>query len=210
MGILEDLRNGKTPKLNISPPSRRVPVPLKRIENGATRLARSVKDREDPDSIRRFREAGFRAGGLSNHPLYAVWCGMRLRCNSKYANHPTGAYCAGRGIKVCRSWDESFLPFYRWALRAGWKPGLTLDRRNNRKGYSPGNCRFVTQLANAQNRRDAIHLTAFGETKHLMEWVRDERCRVSQNTLRSRVTGGWDHEQAIVTPAQRGKRTRPV
>lgn len=83
---------------------------------------------------------------LYNHPLYRAWSNMKNRCKS---NH--NEYWNGRGITVCDRWQK-FLPFYKWAIKK-WKPGLTLDRRNNDGNYGPHNCRFVTYSVQNSNRR---------------------------------------------------------
>ena len=40
----------------------------------------------------------------------------------------------------------------QWATSNGWKPGLTIDRIDNSRGYEPSNCRFITALEQARNR----------------------------------------------------------
>lgn len=87
--------------------------------------------------------------GRSGHPLYNVWSSMRKRCSN--SNHKSWARYGGRGIKVCKTWQNS-KTFIAWALAHGWQQGLQLDRRNNDGNYSPQNCRFVTAKTNAQNR----------------------------------------------------------
>lgn len=59
----------------------------------------------------------------------------------------------GRGITVCDEWLNDCPSFVLWAVSNGYKPGLQIDRRDNDKGYSPGNCRFVTPANNSWRRR---------------------------------------------------------
>lgn len=89
--------------------------------------------------------------GMSKHQLYAVWFSMKARCSNP-KNQAWKLY-GGRGIGLTKSWLK-FEPFRDWALAKGWKPGLTLERRDNNAGYSPSNCYFATWKQQGRNRRD--------------------------------------------------------
>jgi len=78
---------------------------------------------------------------------------MKNRCNN--ANHPYYKAYGGRGIAICEEWSKSFLCFEKWALANGYEESLELDRRDNDKGYSPTNCRFVTHKENCNNRHNS-------------------------------------------------------
>lgn len=102
-----------------------------------------------------------------NHPLYSVWLGMRARChnpkNIKFHDY------GGRGIAVCRQWDN-FQNFYD-DMFPTWQPKLTLDRINNNGNYEPDNCKWSTQKEQARNRR-STHLIEFkGKTQCLTDWA---------------------------------------
>jgi hypothetical protein len=45
-------------------------------------------------------------------------------------------------------------------------------------------------------------LIAFGESKIISEWVKDERCVVNASVLYIRISKDWDHEKAITTPSK--------
>ncbi|MCP4493299.1 MAG: hypothetical protein GY820_39245 [Gammaproteobacteria bacterium] len=81
--------------------------------------------------------------------LYTVIGDMRRRCYSP--DNPYYKNYGGRGISVCYEWLKSPGSFVRWALSNGYKIGLSIDRKNNNKGYSPENCRFVSQKENNRN-----------------------------------------------------------
>lgn len=81
---------------------------------------------------------------------------MMKRCyNEKSVMYSTyGAV----GITVCEEWSgkDGFFNFRKWANENSWVKGLTLDRENNDKGYSPSNCRWVTRLQQEYNKRNNI------------------------------------------------------
>ena len=79
---------------------------------------------------------------------YRSWLSMRSRC--LYPTHKDWHNYGGRGITFCRRW-ERFENFY--ADMGERPPGLTLDRKDNDKGYSKSNCRWATRSEQARNQR---------------------------------------------------------
>lgn len=145
----------------------------------------------------------FTTHGLSKHPLYLVWHEVRKRC---YVPH-TESYpnYGGRGIDMHENWVDDFVCFYEWAVINGYQTGLSLERRDNDKGYSPENCYWATTAQQARNRRNTRLFTAFGETKCLFDWGADKRCVLSVWGLRNRMDRGrWEgsFEAALTTPLE--------
>lgn len=84
--------------------------------------------------------------------LYRLWSGMLSRCRN---DRPY----VERGITVCDEWHD-FESFRQWASEAGYPNGLTIDRIDNAKGYSPDNCRFASYTVQNQNRRKPSNNTS--------------------------------------------------
>lgn len=91
--------------------------------------------------------------------IYQVWKSIKYRCNNP--NNKSFKNYGGRGIKVCDEWQNNFLLFYNWAIDNGYKEEklsnglnrLTIDRIDNDGNYEPNNCRWVTNLENARNKK---------------------------------------------------------
>ena len=82
--------------------------------------------------------------------LYAI----RDRCNPKHKER--FPEYAGRGIEVCEEWRDKRTgrkAWLNWCEQTNFKLGLTIDRIDNDKGYSPDNCRWVTDADQNRNRR---------------------------------------------------------
>lgn len=99
--------------------------------------------------------------GLSKHPLYTVWTGMKSRCNPNTTNKKYHIY-KEKQIKVCEEWESNFLSFYNWAQTNNYIKGLHLDRIDTNGNYSPNNCQFINVSENTskvkKDRRLSIEL----------------------------------------------------
>ncbi len=86
--------------------------------------------------------------GLHNAPIRNVWLMMMQRCTNP--NSTGYEYYGARGISVCDRWKI----LSNFVEDMGPRPeGLTLERRDNEKGYSPENCYWATNTAQARNKR---------------------------------------------------------
>jgi len=133
--------------------------------------------------------------GWTGTKTYKVWSSMKERCLNK--DHKNFANYGGRGIAVCERWQT----FENFLADMGPAPErMSLDRKDNDAGYSPENCRWATQLTQANNRSSNHPVTAFGETKTRAEWLRDPRCRTTRFPLFVRLKRGMRPEEAITKP----------
>jgi hypothetical protein len=137
---------------------------------------------------RKPKHGGCVNGRLS--PLYKRWSSMKSRCHSE-ACAKFGRYGA-RNIRVCKKWRDSFKAFEEWSRANGFRPELQLDRKDNNKGYSPTNCRWVTCIENQANRHNSLIFPS-GETTAQVA----DRLGMSPNSIRERLKRGMTPEQAM-------------
>jgi hypothetical protein len=100
--------------------------------------------------------------GMAGSRTYASWNMMRNRCSNP--NYAEAQYYADNGITVCERWAlfENFL------ADMGVRPdGKSLDRIDNRRGYSPDNCRWATPTEQALNRSDTRKQVAKGLPRNI-------------------------------------------
>lgn len=147
--------------------------------------------------------------GKSHSRLFPIWQSMRQRCNNP-KNHAYDRY-GGRGIKVCKAWDEDFEAFEKWALANGYDENAvgkscTLDRINNDGDYEPRNCRWADGKVQNNNKNNCVFIEYSGQRKTIAEW--SEITGLSHSTILGRIRRGWGVEEALTTSPKRHKRTR--
>lgn len=82
-----------------------------------------------------------RTHGMRKTREYSTWVAMKNRClcetSKDYARY------GGAGIAIYPAWVDSFDAFLS---HVGPRPkGTSIDRKDNRKGYEPGNVRWATR-----------------------------------------------------------------
>ncbi len=123
-------------------------VPVKMLRSGNTKSCGCLR-KDKISSVSK------KHGESHKSRLYHVWVGMRQRCNDK--NHKSYCNYGGRGITVCKEWDQ-FSSFMQWALKNGYREDAeygdcTIDRINVNGNYEPSNCRWVNAAVQSLNKR---------------------------------------------------------
>lgn len=146
--------------------------------------------------------------GMTNHPLYKTWTGMRNRCSNPKNN--CYARYGGRGISVHPPWDNSFISFldYVSALPGYGVEGMTIDRIDNDGDYVPGNVRWATKKVQGRNQRTNVFYTYDGRTMILQDWA--DEVGINPMTLWNRLEYGWDFLEALTAPIDERRRRKSV
>ena len=128
--------------------------------------------------------------------LYKIWIGMKDRCNNP--NNSRYLSYGGRGIFVCKEWNNSYESFKNWSLHNGYQENLSIDRINVNGNYEPNNCRWATNKEQQNNMTTNKLLTYNNETHTLSEW--SEITGINKSTLSKRINrSGWSVEKALTT-----------
>ena len=90
-----------------------------------------------------------RSHGLTHHPLYRVW--QRMKQCTTSPTHQDYSHYGARGIKVCEEWFNDFKCFYDWAMSHGYRPHLTIERKDVDGDYCPENCTWIPQSEQPRN-----------------------------------------------------------
>lgn len=142
--------------------------------------------------------ASRRHGECSGHertPEHLAWQKMLERCSP---SHERSDDYIERGITVCEEWQgqDGYIRFLEHVGRRP-SPDHSLDRRDNDRGYEPGNVRWATQKEQQRNKRNNRLVTAWGRTQCLAAWSEDTG--IPASTLWSRLfRSGWAPERALV------------
>lgn len=142
-----------------------------------------------------------------NTHLYEVWKSIKQRCKNpqSYAYKNYG----GRGITICKEWNNDFKAFSDWSYANGYttenrtseKTKLTIDRINNDGNYEPSNCRWVTRSHQCKNKRNNKVILYHGKSLCLVDWCKE--LNLHYTTISGRISRGWSIEKSFETPTKK-------
>lgn len=136
--------------------------------------------------------------GQSGTRLYNIWHDMIYRCYN--GNHRSYKDYGGKGIIVCNEWKDDFEAFRNWAIENGYKENLSIDRIDSDKNYCPENCRWATDIQQANNTSRNLIFTVDGCTDTLANLCR--KYNIPYTLAHSRIYRNWDIKKALTTPSQ--------
>lgn len=164
-------------------------VPQARLTSGTTK------------SCGCYRKEFRRTHGASATRDYASWRGMLDRCEN--VNHPAYARYGGRGITVCRRWHK----YANFSADMGPRPkGMTIDRIDNKKGYTPVNVRWATRSEQMQNVRHNLNIRHHGQVLSLGAWAR--KTGIAAKTISGRWHAGHRGARLFARPKTHAERGR--
>lgn len=130
--------------------------------------------------------------GLSKTRFYGLWNDMMMRCyNPKTKSfHNYG----GRGIVVCKRW-HIFQKFYD-DMFAGYKKGLSLERKNVNGNYTIKNCGWIPLKDQKYNKQKPIKwLNVNGEKILVMDAAK--KYSVSFRVIYRRIELAWSDYECV-------------
>lgn len=171
----------------------------KELRNGDVRSCGCLKSDVAAVRMRALRTTHGQAAHGRESREWRAWRNAKKRClRPEYA---------GRGITMCDRWRDDCELFLTDVLaEIGPCPtGLTLDRRDNDKGYESGNVRWATWREQANNRRSNRMVQYRGETMSISEAVEQSATALPYTLIVQRVQDGWPIDLALTLPPDRSR-----
>jgi len=134
-----------------------------------------------------------------------IWRAIRYRTSPTYCE---SKYYYDKKIQVCEEWANDFDVFYYWGIKNGLKKGTHIDRIDGNKNYSPENCRVVTPIVNANNKKDTTIVKYKGREIAFMLLIRELNLYNHHAAIMGRIKRGWDIDKAFDTPIRKGNYRR--
>ncbi len=133
---------------------------------------------------------------LAKHRFYNTWAKMVYRCSNP--NNKDYMSYGGRGISVCEEWLD-VRNFIEWAEATHPNiEGMSLDRIDNDKGYSPDNCRWANKTLQGVNQRIKKNNTSGFVGIYWNNKNNNWRTFIHLNTVRFNIGSFHTKEEAVL------------
>lgn len=130
--------------------------------------------------------------GRAYSKVYKTLYQIKDRCLN--SNNPNFYRYGGRGITLCKRWEESFENFLE-DMGEPPSPKHSIDRIDNNGNYEPGNCRWATMQEQARNKRGTLFLETPEGKVCLTEWCQSNNAPYS--TAARRFHKGRPHSEIM-------------
>jgi hypothetical protein len=129
--------------------------------------------------------------------VYYAWLSLRDRCNNK-TNETFNKYYRGKGIKVCERWNDFTLFLADMGMPPEDGKRYSVDRIDVNGDYCPENCRWATDIQQANNRTNNRYIEQDGVKYTVADFCRKNN--ISEALVRSRIAEGKTTIDEFLTP----------
>lgn len=130
--------------------------------------------------------------GLSKTREHRIWRGMIQRCTNP--DNPAWKDYGERGITICKRW----MKFTNFLEDMGKCPArLTIERKNNDKGYSKANCKWGTRSEQSNNTRASRKISHAGQIMTVAQWAR--KLGMTRSALALKLSKGLNIAKILCT-----------
>jgi len=99
-----------------------------------------------------------------------VFNGMQQRCyNPKTDDYPR---YGAKGVTIYQGWLDDVSSFVKWAKETGYRRGMTIERKDGSKGYTPENCTWKDRVDQQNNLKSNHVIDVDGRRFTLTQCVR--------------------------------------
>jgi len=140
---------------------------------------------------------------MSHTNFERIFQWLKARCNNK--KHKSYPNYWWRWIKYLWNSFEEFkndmYESYLQHIKEYWKKDTSIDRIDVNWNYCKENCRWATNIEQANNKNRNVYITYNWKTQTMMQWCKE--LWISYYMVRGRIQNWWNKIDAILTPKQR-------
>lgn len=137
--------------------------------------------------------------GLSKTRFYQTWRDMIVRTTSKkciaFDRYGGNGIAADERWRIFENFMEDMYESYLEHARAHGEKRTTIERVDNKKGYSPGNCKWATPSEQGLNRKSNTRYLVNGELITKKEIA--DKYGLSYSAINNRIRRNWPTERLL-------------